>query len=185
MIGKRREKERSRPTKVGGLFGACELKGKEDWRGTWLERDMIREENDWRGKWVWDNWYFKWSQKTQRWERGTSFPRVTWCLVPQLTKHKRCSSLPTSLSLPTTAAIRSAKQLMSFCNRWLLAGEWLSVPSFSLCFDYLRFFFFQKERCAKNLTTQKQRILWTSLFSPLLRTRFHCLSVKLSWALWY
>lgn len=107
---------------------------------------MIREENDWRGKWVWDNWYFKWSQKTQRWEQGPSFPRVSWSLVPQLTKHKRYpSSLPSSLSLPTTAAIRRAERLMNFCNRWLLAGEWLSVPSFSVCFDCLRFFFPRKK----------------------------------------
>lgn len=85
-----RKKEKKKSHGGGDLFGACRLKGKEDWRGRWLERDMIREENDWRGKWVWDNWYFKWSQKTQRRERGTSFPRVTWVLVLQLTKHKRC-----------------------------------------------------------------------------------------------
>lgn len=46
--------------------------------------------HDWRGKWVWDNWYLKWSPKTQRWESSTSFPRGTWSLVLQLTEHKRC-----------------------------------------------------------------------------------------------
>lgn len=72
------------------MFRARGLKSKEDWIGKWLERHMIGDENDWEGKWVWDNWHFKWSQKTQRWERGTSFLRVSWSLVLKLTKHKRC-----------------------------------------------------------------------------------------------
>lgn len=155
---------------MGDLFGASERKGKEDWRGTWLERDMIGEENDWRGKWVWDNWYFKWSQKTERWERGTSFPRVTWSLVPHLTKHKRCALFTAFLSLcpPRLQSEEPSSWWVSVIDDYLQESDSLFLLFFCVFWLFKVFFFPEKERRAKNLTAPKQRILWTSLFYLLL-----------------
>lgn len=52
-------------------------------------------------------------------QKSTSFFRVTWFLVLQLTKHKSRPLFGADLPLSAhMATIRRAEWLMSFCNRW-------------------------------------------------------------------
>lgn len=155
--------------------------GKEDWEGDDWE-DMIR--GKWlERKWVWDNWYFLLSQKTQRWERGTSFPRSHQSWFFSLNKAQKDASLHClpPLSAHSMAVIRRAEHMSS---AWQITGRRVALCSFLfLCFDCLSFFFSFKRKRAKNPANLKTRILWNSSFLSTPVTRLLSLFYKASRAL--
>lgn len=165
-------------TKTMGLADIClELVGwrakktveETDWRGTWLEIKMIGEENEFETIGTWSG-----HRKLRKGRKAHHFPESlgSWFLANKT--QKMPFLLSTSLSAHT-AAIRGAERLMSFCNRcWLLAGEWLSVPSFSVFWLFKFFFFFFRIKDIQRTQPPQNKGFFEPLLS--LSSQTDCLS---------